>query len=196
MTVRLRLISVLGAVTMMMAAAVTGTPAQAATAPPAPSVTRAPAGIGVGSFVSVPRTLYQCPTVQCNRGQARPGDDLANACFYFDGVERWDLVFNRANGHTGFIQERNLAPTSPVSTQDCATVPQLGRVVNSTPLYQCPGTFCNRGLAFGNDIAMLCDLNQGVNVDWIWAFNRANKHEGFILFDHTNVFWNGFISPC
>jgi hypothetical protein len=196
MTARLRMVSVLGAVSMMMATAVAGTPARAAAAP-ASSITRAPAGVVVDSFVSVPRTLYQCPTVRCGRGLALPGNDLANACFFFDGVRRWDMVHNRANDDTGFIKESQLAPASPRSTQDCSTVPQKGRVTVDTPLYQCPQTFCNQAqVAPQDDVAMICDLHQGVNVDWIWTLDRSNQHEGFIFFQLGNLFWDGVIPPC
>ncbi|SEG95233.1 hypothetical protein SAMN05444920_1093 [Nonomuraea solani] len=145
------------------------------------------AGIGVGSWVSSPQPLYQCPATYCNQGQAYPGNDLANVCYTASGGHFWDLVFNRANGHTGFIPEPNLGAGSPRSSQPCSTVPHGGRVLRDQPMYQCPATHCNQGQAYvGNDIAFMCSVRAG-GVTWAWAFNHGNGHEGFMnsYYDHT-----------
>jgi hypothetical protein len=66
----------------------------------APSVVNC-AGVGSGTSVNNPETIYQCPQDYCNPGQAYPRNDIAQIC-HAKNVN-WTLVLNHQNGHVGFI---------------------------------------------------------------------------------------------
>lgn len=104
----LSLLGVIFAAVALCAAAVSPTAAATSTTSRSLSPTSAQ-GIGVGTWVDGFRTLYQCPANGCNQGQAYPGNDLADVCTW----QGWDLVYNRANGHTGFIARSNLGNGAP-----------------------------------------------------------------------------------
>ncbi|MDH6221786.1 hypothetical protein [Streptomyces pseudovenezuelae] len=190
-----RALSLLGAIFAAIAlCAAAVSPAAAATSTTSRSLSPASAqGVGVGTWVDGFRTLYQCPANGCNQGQAYPGNDLADVCTW----QGWDLVYNRANGHTGFIARSNLGVGAPRSNQDCNSVGHKGGVYVNDTIRQCPSAVCNAGQAFvGNDIGVICYVTNATEI-WFWVLNHANGHEGFILYlTSRNLHWEGAVPPC
>ncbi|MFS8096925.1 hypothetical protein LFM09_07265 [Lentzea alba] len=118
------------------------------------------------------------PGTHCNRGEARPGQVLAEVCVIpVDGI-RWALVHNRANGHTGFINALRLKHADPPT--HCNDVGRFGIVAENGPLHQCPEDFCNRGEATNlHHLRLICHIGRSDGTAWVWMFNRTNHHEGF-----------------
>jgi hypothetical protein len=134
--------------------------------------------------VETVQTLCQCPGTHCNRGEARPGQALGEICtITIDGI-KWALVYNRANGHSGFINTLRLIHPDPDT--HCNNVGVGGSINRPTWLYQCPAHFCNRGEANGgNQIRAECFLDNRDGTYWIWMFNLTNPTRGF-YYDRTN----------
>ena len=187
-------LSFLGAIFAAIAlCAAAVSPAAAATSTTSRSLSPTSAqGIGVGTWVDGFQPLYQCPASGCNQGQAYQGNDLADVCT----LQGWDLVYNRANGHTGFIARSNLGNGAPRSGQDCNSVGHKGGVVANDVIRQCPSAVCNAGQAFvGNDIASICFITNASGT-WVWVLNHANGHEGFISLTPGTLYWEGTLSRC
>ncbi|MFS8102376.1 hypothetical protein LFM09_35150 [Lentzea alba] len=123
--------------------------------------------------------LYQCPMLGCNEGAVYPGQHLGEICHMDVNGFRWALVYNRANGHTGFVNRDNLIHKR--SLGPCDNVGTEGSVSGRVDLYQCPQFECNKGSADrGHLLRVECyvDVNNGYY--WVWLYNRANGHEGFL----------------
>ncbi|MFJ8313454.1 MULTISPECIES: hypothetical protein [unclassified Streptomyces] len=189
-----RSLSILGAVFAAVALCLAMiSPASAATSHTSRPLSPATAqGVGVGTWVDSAQTLYQCPSGVCNQGQAYPGNDLADVCTW----NGWELVYNRANTHSGFIPRSSLGNGAPHSDQDCNSVGRGGGVTANESIYQCPDGVCNQGQAYpGNDVASICYINNGTGT-WVWVLNHANGHEGFINLANHTLYWDGSIAPC
>jgi hypothetical protein len=63
--------------------------------------------VGVGGGVTAKATLYQCPDLNCNQGQAYPGNDIGFICYLGSGSTYWLWALNHANNHEGFIPASN-----------------------------------------------------------------------------------------
>ncbi|SDN12355.1 hypothetical protein SAMN04488074_13533 [Lentzea albidocapillata subsp. violacea] len=134
--------------------------------------------------VETPQTLYQCPALFCNKGEVLPGQALGEICIMDAEGYGWALVYNRANGHTGFVNRLRLKHPDPQI--QCKDVGQYGYVVQDATLYQCPATHCNKGVAEAYDhlrVECYIDVNDGWY--WIWVYNASNHHEG-LLREPTN----------
>ncbi|NKE62786.1 hypothetical protein FXN61_41130 [Lentzea sp. PSKA42] len=132
--------------------------------------------VGWPNEVASVQTLYQCPGTHCNKGEARPGQELSEICVYPAGATTWALVYNRTNGHTGFIDKLKLIHRDPPT--HCNDV-GVGRSA-SGPLYQCMALFCNQGQATtGDHLRAECQILGADGWYWVWVFNRTNQHEGF-----------------
>jgi hypothetical protein len=130
--------------------------------------------------VATVQALYQCPATFCNKGEARPGQALGEICTLDSGGIKWALVYNRANGHTGFINTLRLIHEDP--KVDCGRDGLVGPISIDVTLYQCPAFFCNKGEAKrGHMLRGECYVETGDGWYWIWVYNRNNHHEGFYV---------------